>query len=266
MNVTDESGSVTAGASVTLQDVGTRAVRTAVTDERGSFTFTGLFPGSFDLAIELSGFKTFHQTAIALGPNDVRGLDIRLEVGSQSETVVVTTSADIVETQSGAREGRVSASQIDTLSIIGRSSLELLRILPGVVAPDQNQIESVSFSFGANNTQSYAVNGIRTSNNTVSLDGSNLIDIGSNQGVMINLNNDMVQEVKVQSSNFNAEFGSGGMNVSAVTKGGSSVFHGAAIGTGEIIGSRRTTDPTPSSASRSREAGFSILAAIWAVR
>ncbi len=226
VNVTDESGSVTAGASVTLQDVGTRAVRTAVTDERGSFTFTGLFPGSFDVAIELSGFKTFHQTAIALGPNDVRGLDIRLEVGSQSETVVVTTSADIVETQSGAREGRVSASQIDTLSIIGRSSLELLRILPGVVAPDQNQIESVSFSFGANNTQSYAVNGIRTSNNTVSLDGSNLIDIGSNQGVMINLNNDMVQEVKVQSSNFNAEYGSGGMNVSAVTKGGSSQFHG----------------------------------------
>ena len=225
-NVTDESGGVTPGATVTLQDVGTRAVRTAVTDERGGFTFTGLFPGSFNVAIELSGFKTFHQTAIVLGPNDVRGLDIRLEVGSQSETVVVTTSADIVETQSGAREGRVSASQIDTLSIIGRSSLELLRILPGVVPPDQNQIESVSFGSGANNTRGYAVNGIRTSNNTVSLDGSNLIDIGANQGVMINLNNDMVQEVKVQSSNFNAEYGSGGMNVSAVTKSGSSEFHG----------------------------------------
>ena len=127
-----------------------------------------------------------------------------------------------------SREGRLSAAQIDNLSIIGRSSLELLRILPGVVAPDQSQLESVSFLFGANQTQSYAINGVRTSNNAVSLDGSNLIDIGAGGGVMVNVNNDMVQEVTVQSSNFNAEYGSGAINISAVTKGGSSEFHGAA--------------------------------------
>ncbi len=120
--------------------------------------------------------------------------------------MVVTTSADIVQTETGAREGRLSAAQIDNLSIIGRGSLELLRILPGVVAPDQSQLESVSFLFGANQTQSNAINGVRTSNNAVSLDGSNLIDIGVNNGVMVNVNNDMVQEVTVQSSNFNAEY------------------------------------------------------------
>ena len=119
--------------------------------------------------------------------------------------------------------------QIDNLSIIGRSSLELLRILPGVVAPDQSQLESVSFFGGANQTQSYAINGVRTSNNAVSLDGSNLIDIGVNNGVMVNVNNDMVQEVTVQSSNFNAEYGSGAINISAVTKGGSSEFHGTGL-------------------------------------
>ena len=217
---------MTPGASVTLLDVGTKAVRTAVTDARGGFTFPGLFPGTFDLTIELAGFKTFQQTAIVLGPNDVRGLDIQLELGAQSETVVVETPADIVQTETGAREGRLSAAQIDNLSIIGRSSLELLRILPGVVAPDQHQLESVSFLGGANATQTYAINGIRTSNNAVSLDGSNLIDIGANNSVMLNVNNDMVQEVKVQSSNFNAEYGSGAVNISAVTKGGSSEFHG----------------------------------------
>ena len=67
----------------------------------------------------------------------------------------------------------------------------------------------MSFGGGANNTQAYTVNGIRSSNNTVSLDGSALIDIGSNSGVIVTLNNDMVQEVKVQSSNFAAEYGVG---------------------------------------------------------
>ncbi len=115
----------------------------------------------------------------------------------------------------------LTAKQIDNLSVIGRSALELLRILPGVVT-EFNQGESVSFGGGGNNTQGYTVNGIRASSNTVSLDGSSLIDIGSNNGVIVSLNNDMVQEVKVQSSNFAAEYGTGGMNVSGVTKSGTS--------------------------------------------
>src|SRR5205085_10472957 len=115
--------------------------------------------------------------------------------------------------------------QIDNLSVVGRSALELMRILPGVVT-EFNQGESISFGGGANNTQSYTVNGIRSSNNTVSLDGSSLIDVGSNNGIIVTLNNDMVQQVKVQSSNFAAEYGTGGMNVSGVTKAGTSKNQG----------------------------------------
>ena len=209
--VEDPSGAVVPGAAVTLTNLATTDARTTATDDRGEFTVIGLFPTTMsDLSVERRpGSKTFHQTGIVLGPNDVRGLVIRLELGAPSETVIVRTPADIVQTETGAREGRLSAAQIDNLSIIGRSSLELLRILPGVVAPDQHQLESVSFIGGANDTQSYSINGIRTTNNAVSLDGSNLIDFGSNSGVMINVNNDMVQEVKVQSSNFNAEYGVG---------------------------------------------------------
>ncbi len=132
----------------------------------------------------------------------------------------------MIQTETGAREGVLTAKQIDNLSVIGRSALELMRILPGVVT-EFNQGESVSFGGGGNNTQGYTVNGIRSSANMVSLDGSSLIDIGSNNGVIISLNNDMVQEVKVQSSNFAAEYGTGGMNVGGVTKAGSSKFHGA---------------------------------------
>ena len=140
--------------------------------------------------------------------------------------MTVTAQTEVIQTETGAREGVLSAKQIDNLSVLGRSSLELLRILPGVVAPDASAFESVSFGGGANNTQGYTVNGIRSSGNTVQLDGSSLIDIGCNSGVIVTLNNDMVQEVKVQSSNFAAEYGTGGMNVSAITKGGSSKFSG----------------------------------------
>jgi carboxypeptidase family protein/TonB-dependent receptor-like protein len=225
-NIQDPTGAVIPGATVTMTNVGTRTPSTSVSDERGQYFLAGLFPGTYDLKVELTGFKTYEQKGITLSPTDNRGIDIRLELGQQSETVTVTSQVEVIQTETGAREGVLNSKQIDNLSVIGRSSLELLRILPGVVAPDQADLESVSFGGGANNTQGYTVNGIRSSSNTVQLDGSSLIDIGSNSGVIVTLNNDMVQEVKVQSSNFAAEYGSGGMNVSAVTKGGSSRFSG----------------------------------------
>jgi hypothetical protein len=226
-HVEDPSGAVLPGVTITLSNTGTKAVQTAVTDNRGQYLFSAMFSGTYDLKAELSGFKTYEQTGVVLSPNDTRGLDVKLEIGQQTQTVTVTAQAEIIQTETGAREGVLSAKQIDNLSVIGRSSLELLRILPGVVT-DFNVGESVSFGGGANNTQGYTVNGIRASGNTVQLDGSSLIDIGSNSGVIVTLNNDMVQEVKVQSSNFAAEYGAGGMNVSAVTKAGASKFHGEA--------------------------------------
>jgi hypothetical protein len=226
-NIQDSSGGVLPGATVTVTNTGTKAVQSAVSDDRGQYQISGLFPGTYDLRVELSGFKSYERKAVALSPNDTRGLDVRLDVGQQSETITVTAQQEVIQTQTGAREGVLSAKQIDNLTVIGRSALELLRILPGVVT-DFNQGESVSFGGGGNNTQGYTVNGIRSSSNTVSLDGSSLIDIGSNSGVIVSLNNDMVQEVKVQASNFAAEYGTGGMNVSGVTKSGSSKFHGEA--------------------------------------
>ena len=225
-NVQDASGAVLPGATVTLTNQGTKAVFTTTTDERGQYQFAAVFAATYDLRVELAGFKAYERKNITLSPSDTRGLDVRLEIGQQSETVLVTATQEYIQTATGAREGVLNAKQIDNLSIIGRSSLELMRILPGVVT-DFNLGESIGFSSGGNATQSYTVNGIRSSANTVSLDGSALIDVGSNNGLMASLNNDMVQEVKVQSSNFAAEYGAGGMSVSGVTKAGTSTFHGS---------------------------------------
>jgi hypothetical protein len=226
-NVQDSTGGVLPGATVTLTNPATKSVQSGVTDERGQYLFAGLFPGGYDLKVEMSGFKSYERKGVTLSPSDTRGIDVRLEVGQQTETVTVTGQQEVIQTETGAREGVLSAKQIDNLSVIGRSALELMRILPGVVT-DFNQGESIGFGSGGNATQNYTVNGIRSSANTVSLDGSSLIDVGSNNGLMVSLNNDMVQEVKVQSSNFAAEYGTGGMNVSGVTKAGSSKFHGEA--------------------------------------
>ena len=223
--VEDTSGGVLPGATVTITNAGTQSSVVAVTDARGGYLAV-VFPGTYDIKVELEGFKTYEQKGIVISPQDTRGVDVRLEVGAQTETITVTAVTEVIQTETGAREGVLTAQQIDNLSIIGRSSLELLRILPGVVAPDASAFESVSFGGGANNTQGYTVNGIRSSSNTVQLDGSSLIDIGSNSGLIVTLNNDMVQEVKVQSSNYAAEHGSSGMNVSAVTKSGTSRFSG----------------------------------------
>lgn len=224
--VMDPSGGVLPGVTVTLTNQGTRGSRDTTSDDRGGYVFGSIFSGTYTLKGELQGFKTYEQPNIIISPGDTRGVDISLEVGAQTETVTVTAQREIVQTETGAREGVVTAQQIDNLSVIGRSVLELLRIMPGVVAPEPEALESVGFLVGGNNTQGYAVNGIRSSNNVVQLDGANLIDIGSNNGVILNPNNDMVQEVKVQTSNYAAEYGSSGMQVSAITKAGTSAYRG----------------------------------------
>src|SRR6266702_4791375 len=222
--VQDPSGAVLPGASVTVTSAGTKATQTVVTDSHGQYQFASLFPGAYDLRVELSGFKTYEQKGISLSPNDTRGTDVRLEIGQQSETITVTGQQEIIQTETGAREGVLTAKQIENLSIMGRSALELLRVLPGVVT----DFDIGSNTGAAKDVQNYTVNGIRSSTNTAQLDGSNLLDIGCNCGMMVSLNNDMISEVKIQSSNFAAEYVSGAMNVSGVTKSGSSKFHGGA--------------------------------------
>ena len=135
--------------------------------------------------------------------------------------------------------------------------MELLRILPGVVVTDQDSLESVSNGGGANNTNGYNVNGVRGSNNVITLDGSRMIDIGSNNGLIIAPNNDFVAEVKIQSSNYAAEFGIGrhtGQRHRPRAAAPSSTARPTT--TSGATSGRPTTAPTPSRASPSRESKY----------
>ena len=224
--VKDASGSLVPNAMVKLISVRSGADRSVKTNDEGAYVFTAVEPGLYTLKVEAGGFKGFQQTEFTLSPSDTRNLDVTLEVGAPTETVTVTGEAVPIKTDTGERSDTLTAKQLDNLSIIGRSSLELLRILPGVVAPDPNDLEFNSFGGGSNANANYTVNGIRGVNNNVSIDGSRVIDIGSNNGTIITANNDMVQEVTVKTSNYAAEYGSSTVQVFATTKGGSKEFHG----------------------------------------
>ena len=227
--VTDTTGAIVPGATVTLQNEATKFSRNIVTDAKGAYYFGAVSPGSYTVTVEIPGFKMASRKGMRMSQREAAGYDVVLEVGAQSERIEVTAQREMIQTQTGAREGLLTSEQIDNFSVVGRSPLELLRILPGSVMPDVSSLESVGNLTGVSNTNQdaqYAVNGIRGSNTVVTLDGSRLGDFGSNNGVIVVPNNDMVSEVKVQSSNYAAEFGSAGVQVNAITKGGSSEFHG----------------------------------------
>src|SRR5437870_1531749 len=97
-HVEDSSGAVLPGVTITLTNQGTKTTQEAVTDNRGQYTFASLFPGTYDLRAELTGFKTYEQKGLSLGPNDTRGLDVRLDVGQRTETVTVTAQKEVIQT------------------------------------------------------------------------------------------------------------------------------------------------------------------------
>jgi hypothetical protein len=221
--VKDPNGAIVAGATVTLKSARTQSERKAKTSSDGNYAFTAVEPGAYELKVEAGGFKVLAQTGVTISPGDNRGLDLTLEVGATSETVTVSGTLEEIKTETGERTNTISAKQIDNLSIISRNSLELLRVLPGVVAPDSSTYQVSGFG----DAGSYNINGQRGQNNNVSVDGSRVIDIGCNCGGIVSLNNDFVQEVTVQTSNFAAEHGNSTVQILGTTKSGSREYHGS---------------------------------------
>ena len=224
--VKDPQAAIIRGATVTATNERTKEERKTTSSDDGAFVFAALSPGEYTVRVEAPGFKSV-ETHVVVETSTTRSVEITAEVGLPSETVTITAGTDQLQTETGAKENVISASQIDNLSIISRSSLELLRILPGVVPPEGAALEQVAFGGGANANNAYHVNGLRGEQNNVQIDGARMIDFGSNNGTVITANPDMVQEVKVQTSNYAAEHGTSAVQISATTKGGSRDFHGS---------------------------------------
>ena len=221
-SVTDGSSSVLPGATVTVTNMGTQAARSVTTDASGVFTVTELLAGRYEVTVTLEGFKTYVQRDVQLSANERVALRaIVLEVGTVAETVSVQAEAARVQTLSGERSGVITQDQINDIALKGKDYMGLLKQLPGVVDTQNREAP------GWNNLGGLSINGGR--NNTINLtyDGVTNLDTGSNTGPFLAPGIDSIAEVKVLTSNYQAEYGrSSGGTINVITKSGTREFHG----------------------------------------
>src|SRR5262245_4455812 len=222
--VVDASGQVLPGATVTLVNEATGDARTIVSSERGEFTFRAVRPGTYTVRVELQGFQKFEQRSNVL--NASSRLDVgrvKLDIGTLSEVVTVTSSGTIVETKNSDYSGLLTANQIQQIQTKGRDVVNLLRLLPGVHY--ENDIEAMGDSFGS---QLPNIGGQRRTWNQVTVDGLNGNELSGTNRMNSSINLDAIAEVKVLLNSYKAEFGhTAGANIEIVTKSGSADYHGS---------------------------------------
>lgn len=226
--VTDPSGSVIAGATVTLTDIGTGQARTATTDANGSYRFGLLAPGNYSVQFSATGFNTVTVPSVAINVTETAVLNRKLEIGAQTQSVTVQATTEAIQTQNAANGGVVSGHEITSLPLVSRNYTQVISLSPGVVANVSN-----SAAVG-NGTQDVSANGSLANENNYSIDGISVVNSvsgngeqeGSFPGIPVP-NPDTIEEFKVQTSQYDASAGRNpGANVNVVTKTGTNNFHG----------------------------------------
>ena len=222
--VTDPSGAVISGAKITLTYALTGQQRSVVTDTSGVFTFPELVPGTYNVSIAAQGFQPYSQTNIVVGASEKVALhEIQLSVGNVSTEVTVTANEAHVQTDSSEHAGLLTDTQYQNVPDRGRNYLDYLRLLPGVTASgtgtDAPGWGSGAVTFNGGNGEV-----------VMQLDGITSMDTGQSSATgYISPSVDAIQEVRVQTGNVNAEYGTrAGGTVNVIIKNGTSAFHGSA--------------------------------------
>ena len=207
-----------------MRNTATAMTRDTVTDSEGLFVFTNLVAGTYDLRVTLTGFRTYEQKGLVLTATERLAVPpITLDVGGLEEVVTVEASALHAQTQSGERSGTIRADEIKDTQLRGRDFLGLLQGMPGVV--DTN----VRNAPGWNSFLGTQINGLSDQFMGMSYDGVSSKDTGFGAANYVTPSLDSIAEVKIQTSNYQAEYGrAGGANIIVVTKSGSSKFRGSA--------------------------------------
>ena len=219
--VVDNTKAVLPGATVTVKNSATQVTREAVSDGTGAFVVTNLLAGTYDILVTLNSFKTFEQKGVVLTATERLALPlISLELGGLEETVSVQAEAAAIQTRSGERSAVITTEDLADRGLKGRDPFGTLNVLPGIV-DTRNRDAPAAGSVGG-----LTING-QTSIN-FSYDGVTSKDTGSNSGNFAAPALDSIAQIKVQSSNFQAEYGrSSGATIVVVTKSGSRNFRGS---------------------------------------
>ncbi|MGE3492355.1 MAG: carboxypeptidase regulatory-like domain-containing protein [Vicinamibacterales bacterium] len=221
--ITDPSGAAVPGATVTLTNLATGVQSVTVSDATGAYQFLNVRVGTYRIEAELSGFSTAVAPEVNVTVNARQRVDLALQIGSVGETVEVTAGVRRLETDSSDRGQVIAREQIVNLPLNGRAYADLALLSPGVRTSSIRTSRDASFN----------VNGMRSALNNFILDGVDNNAYGtSNQGFsnqVVQVTPDAVEEFKVQTNNFSAEFGrAGGAVINATFRSGTNQFHGTA--------------------------------------
>lgn len=215
--VTDPTGAGVAGADIELKNEATQTLRTATSNEAGLYRIDAVDPGVYMITVKRAGFSTATRRNLPANAGQTASVDIAMEVGDTQTTIEVVANAELLQTEAPARGGTITNSQIQNLPFSGRDPVQALALtLPGV--------STNRFGFGIG---TFVVNGARGRSNNFLIDGVDNNDTGlGGQAFQLTIV-DAVQEVSVQTSNFDAEFGrAGGAVLNTITKSGTNEFHG----------------------------------------
>jgi len=224
--VTDPSGGVVPNAKATARNSGTGAVFTAMSDQDGAYWIRNLPVGNYDTVVEAGGFQKFEAKDVRLQVNEIARIDVKLNVGSTSDTITVDANAVTVDTTTSTLKTVVDQKRIEELPLNGRNATQLMRLVVGVTSdPNANVTSGTTYP----GTVPVSVNGGRSNATNFVLDGAQNNDVYSNAPSPLP-NPDALQEFSVQTNNFSAEFGrqSGGV-VNAITRSGTNELHGSAF-------------------------------------
>lgn len=222
-NVTDSSGASVAGAKVVLTELATGFQRTTTSNSSGLYQFLDVPPGDYKLEANAKGFAPFVATKITLLVKVPSTIPIRFQVAGTQESVTVEGEAPLINRTDATLGNVVEGNQISELPIANRNVVELLSLQPGVAfLGDQVNQDT--------DTRSGAVNGLRSDQSNVQLDGIGVNDQNNGYAFtsVLYVPPDSVEEFRVTTANSNADSGySSGAQVSLVTKSGTNSFHGS---------------------------------------
>ncbi len=226
-DVTDPSGAAVPNVTVTLTNLDTQDTRTQNTNASGAYTFSNLNPGRYKVVIKASGFETLSVPDAAVAAGDRRRLDERLTVGGSAETIEVTSSAPVLQTDSSAIASTVTERAVQDLPLNGRNYINLVQITPGANEGTNNGLASGNRPDDRRQSSSISVNGQSDIINNQEIDGldNNERIIGS---IGVRPSIDSIAEVRVLTNNYSADVGrSAGGVVNIVTKSGTNTYHGS---------------------------------------
>ena len=230
--VTDSSGAIVPGASVTLTNTGTNEKKSVKTDNAGNYQFANVLPAVYKIEIDKSGFKRFIRVPVEVQVGAAPRIDVAMEVGSATETVEVTTQAPLLETESGSVSSEVEGKTVQEMPLNGRNTMNLIALAPGVVPQGSTQGGTGLNQPGGNTNNAgwgnYQIGGGIAGQSAEYIDGVTLNTIGGNAVALVPTQ-DAVQEFSVASNSVAAEFGrfAGGV-VNMATKSGTNKIHGSA--------------------------------------